>query len=210
MRKSLAVTVVVILCCSAVFAQTKKEKASFGFKAGANISTFRTAVTYNDFSPSIKPGQVYGVFAEIPISSHFILEPNFLYSQMGSMARSAQWNSVTFRYNYFSIPVLFKYKIGNAFIVSAGAEFNNLIRARQKESDKTTTITYDIKDFDFAYTAGIGTRGQRWTFDARYIHGSQDVSPVASESTFFNQAVQVTVGYKLPHYAKKAKKEKKK
>jgi len=206
MRKLPAALVAVLLCCSAVFAQQKKEKPSFGFKAGVNISTFRTAVDYSDFEPTPKLGQVFGAFVQIPLSSHFILQPEFLYSQMGSMAKSTLWGQTTFRYNYFSIPVLLKYKIGKTFSVSAGFEADNLLRARQKQTYKTSTITYDIKDFDFAYTAGIATAGKSWTFDLRYIHGSQDVSPAAGETTFFNQAVQVTVGYKLPKKVKKTRK----
>ena len=208
MRKLLAAVVAVVLCYSAVFAQNKKEKASFGFKAGANLSDFRTAVNYPDFQPNFKIGQVYGVFVEIPLSSRFILQPEFLYSQLGSKANSAFWGSVTFRYNYFSIPVLVKYKIGNTFRAFAGFQANTLIRARQRQYSETSTITYDIKDFDFAYTAGVGAAGKRWSVDVCYIHGSQDVSPRASETTFFNRAVQATVGYKLHKRMKNAKKAK--
>ncbi|MEI9911958.1 MAG: porin family protein [Bacteroidota bacterium] len=205
MRKLLPALVAVWLCCPSVFAQHKKEKASFGFKAGVNISSFRTAIDYSDFEPTPKLGQVFGAFVQIPLSSRFILQPEFLYSQMGSMAKSTLWGDVTFRYNYFSIPVLLKYKIGKIFSASAGFEANNLVRARQKQTTKTTTITNDIKDFDFAYTAGIATAGKTWTFDIRYIHGSQDVSPAPATTTFFNQAVQLTVGYKLAKKAAKTK-----
>ena len=206
MRKLLAAVIAVLLCSSAVFAQHKKEKASFGFKAGVNISTFRTAVDYPDFEAKPKIGQVYGAFVEIPLSSRFILQPEFLYSQMGAKGNSSLWGTVTFRYNYFSIPVLVKYKIGNTFRAFAGFQANTLIRARQKQYAKTSTITYDIKDFDFAYTAGVGAAGKRWTVDVCYIHGSQDVSRASEITTFFNQAVQATVGYKLHKRMKKAKK----
>ena len=206
MRKLLAAVVAVLLCCSALFAQQKKEKASFGFKAGVNLSDFRTAVDYPDFEASFKIGQVYGCFVEIPLSSRFIFQPEFLYSQLGSKANSTAWGTVTFRYNYFSIPVLFKYKIGSNFRAFAGFQANTLIRARQRQFSKTSTITYDIKDFDFAYTAGVGAVGKRWTVDVCYIHGSQDVSQRASETTFFNRAAQLTFGYKLHKRMKKDKK----
>jgi hypothetical protein len=98
-----------------------------------------------------------------------------------------------------------KYRIGNTFRVFAGVEANTLIRARQKQFSETSTITYDIKDFDLAYTAGIGGAGKRWTFDVCYIHGSQDVSSKASETTFFNRAIQATIGYKLHKRMKKDK-----
>lgn len=210
MRKLSAVLVVVLLCSSTLSAQKVKQKASFGFKAGTNISTFRSAIDYPDFDQSFKLGMVFGGFVQIPVSSSFYIQPEFLYSQLGGKAESSLWGDATFRYNYFSVPVLAKYKIGNVFNVYAGAEFDFLIRARLKQLYKTTTVTYDVKDFDFAYTAGFGTNGKKWTFDARYIHGSQDVSPETAVNSFFNQAVQFTVGYKLQPKTKKAAKAKKK
>jgi hypothetical protein len=209
MRKLLAAFIAVTLCCSTVFAQKIKQKCSLGFKAGANISSFRTAVDYSDFGPSPKLGQVFGAFVQIPLSSGFFIQPEFLYSQMGSKAESSEWGEVTFRYNYFSVPIMVKYNFCKTWNVSAGAEADFLIRARQKQNTKTSTITNGVKDFDFAFTAGIGTNGKKWTFDARYIHGSQDVSPLTNEYSFFNQGVQLTLGYKLQKKAKKADKAKK-
>lgn len=208
MRKLSAAAVAVLLCCSTAFAQNLKEKTEFGFKAGVNVSSFRTAVDYSDFGPSLKLGQVFGGFVHIPLSARFSIQPEFLYSQLGAKAQSTLWGEVTFRYNYFSIPLLVKYKAVKNWTVFAGGEADVLIRARQKQLIKTSTITNDIRDFDFAFTAGLGTSGKKWTFDIRYIHGTQDVSPDAGNTTFFNQGVQTTVGYKLHKKARKAKKAK--
>jgi hypothetical protein len=209
MRKLPAVVVAVLFCCSSIFAQPIKEKTKFGFKAGGNLSGFRPGAKYPEIGLDLKTGVVLGAFVHIPISKRFSLQPEFLYSQLGSKSNSIRWGYVTFRYNYFSIPLLVKYKVTHHFNVFAGAEFDNLIRARQKGSP-TKTITYDVKDFDFAYTAGIGASFSRhWTFDIRYIHGTQDVSVEPNETTFYNRAVQATFGYKLNKGAKKVKKAKK-
>lgn len=210
MRKLLAAIVAVLLCSSIVFGQKMKQKAAFGFKAGVNVSGFRPAVDYQDVDLGVKLGQVFGAFVQIPVSSKVFVQPEFLYSQMGAKAKSTLWSDVTFRYNYFSIPILVKYNVVKSFNVYAGIENDFLIRARQKQVYKTSTITYNVKDFDFAYTAGIGTSAKKWTFDLRYIHGSQDVSAAPGETTFYNQAVQVTIGYKLHKKAKKATKAKSK
>lgn len=205
MRKTLAAIVAVLLCCSTIIAQNTKEKMRLGFKAGVNISTFRTSVDYSDFDANLKLGQVFGAFVQVPVSSSFMVQPEFLYSQMGASANSTLWGDVTFRYNYFSVPVLVRYKLASWWNVFAGPQFDFLIRARQKQTTKTSTITYGIKDFDFVYTAGIGASSKVWTFDLRYMHGSQDVSPAPGQTTFFNQGVQATLGYKLYKRTKKAK-----
>ncbi len=209
MRKIPVVIVAIALCCSVVNAQSTKEKTKFGFKAGGNLSGFRNAVDYPEIGAKAKCGYVLGAFVNIPLSSRFSFQPEFLYSQLGAKSNSIMWGYVTFRYNYFSMPLLVKYKVSRNFNVFAGAELDNLIRARQVGSP-SKTITYDIKDFDFAYTAGVGTSAKQLTFDIRYIHGSQDVSVRPENVTFFNQAVQGTIGYKLnkPKKAKKAKKGK--
>jgi Outer membrane protein beta-barrel domain len=210
MRKLLAAIVAILLYCSTIFAQSTKEKTKLGFKGGLNISGFRTAVRYPYIEQHSKAGLVLGAFVHIPLSSHFSLQPEFLYSQMGSISKSLLWGGgghYTFRYNYFSVPVLVKYKITKCFNVFAGGEADFLLRATQKGSP-SKTITYKIEDFDFAYTAGIGTSSKQWTFDLRYIHGSRDVSAASDVTTFFNQAVQATIGYQLNKKAKKTKKSK--
>jgi Outer membrane protein beta-barrel domain len=211
MRKLLAAMVAVLLCCTATFAQTGKAKSALGFKAGMNVSTFRTAVDYSDFESSLKVGYVLGAFVEIPLKSRFVLQPEFLYSQMGSKGSSSEWGSVTFKYNYFSIPLLLKYKVAKSFTVFAGPEADFLIRARQKDFFRTTTITNDIQDFDCGFTVGAEYWfSKSWVLGARYIHGINDVSLDDEGHTFFNQGLQVNVGYKLFRKIKKAKKEKKK
>ena len=205
MRK-LLVAVAAVLCSSIVFAQTTKAKTKMGFKAGVNLSDFRTAVDYSDVKTKMLAGAVLGVYVNIPLSSRFSLQPEFLYSQLGAKSQSiTQWGGYyTFRYNYFAIPLLFKFHVTNSFDLIAGGEGDILIRARQRGTP-SKTITYDIKDFDFLYTAGLGYRQKKWSFDLRYLHGSQDVSLNWSETTFFNRAVQFSIGYQLNKKAKKAK-----
>ena len=205
MRNLLAALAVFLLFNSVTFAQFKKEKSVFGFKAGVNISGFRTAVDYADFESQPKAGQVFGGFVNIPVSPRWSLQPEFLYSQLGTRSNSTTWGNATFRYNYFSMPLVMKYRITKCLNAFAGGDANFLIRATLKGDVHKEYVTNDIKDFDFAYTAGIGADSKRWTFDARYIHGTQDVSPDASHTTFFNKAIQATVGYKLIKKAKKPK-----
>lgn len=206
MRKVLAVAIAILLFTPVLFSQSIKPKTTMGFKAGLNISGFRSAVDYPDVENGPLAGFVAGVYVHIPLSSRFSLQPEFLYSQLGAKSKSIElWGGdYNFRYNYFAIPMLVKYSITPKFNVMAGAEGDILIRARQRGTP-STTITYNIKDFDFIYTVGIGTTNKQWSFDLRYLHGSQDVSYKPSESTFFNQAVQFTVGYQLKKKAKKDK-----
>jgi len=215
MRKSLAAAVVLFLCCSPLFAQFTKGKPAFGVKSGINISTFRPAVTYENYDADLKLGFVLGAFVDIPVSARFSIQPEFLYSQMGARVFDGMNNfgNLILRYNYFSIPILAKYKITSLVTVVAGVQNDLLIRGRQEDDlGHKTTVTNTVKDYDFVYTAGVEfwvNKKKNLVTGARYMHGSQDVSISNENSTFFNQGVQVTIGYKLGKKMKKIKAAKK-
>ena len=205
MRKLLAAVVASLLFGSAALAQTGKGYSHFGFKAGMNISHFRTAVNYTNFEPKLKVGMVLGGFVEIPISSKVMLQPEFLYSQMGSKGSSTQYGAVTFRYNYFSMPLEVKYKCHN-FAFLAGPQADILFRARMKNYFGTTNLTNVIQDFDCGFTVGAEYWfDKHWIMALRYIHGIRDVAKDDETNSFFNEGVQINVGYKLFQKAKKAK-----
>ncbi len=208
MRKILTALVVVILCTFTSFAQ--KPKAAFGFKAGINLSTFRTAVDYENFDPRWKAGFALGAFVDIPVAGRFSVQPEFLYSQMGSKAFDDFFGEKTYRLNYFSLPILVKFTACKNLRLIAGPQLDFLIRGTEEDAlDHSVSITNDIKDFDFALTAGLETTlSQNIVVGARYIHGTQDVSNTTDENSLFNQGVHVSFAWKLLKKTKKAKKPK--
>jgi Outer membrane protein beta-barrel domain len=174
-----------------------------------NVSRFRTAVDYTNFEPKLKTGMVLGGFVEIPIgSSGLMLQPEFLYSQMGSRGSSSQDGAVIYRYNYFSIPLELKYKC-HSFMFLAGPQADFLVRARLKNYFGTKTITNDVQDFDCGFTVGAEYWfNKHWVTAIRYTHGIMDSALPDETNTFFNQGLQINVGYKLFKKVKKPKKEK--
>ena len=206
MRKIVAAAVAVLLCFTS-FAQTSKQKAAFGFKAGFNISSFRTAVEYETFDPGLKAGFAVGAFVDIPVSRKFSVQPEFFYNQMGAKAFDNAFGDKTFRLNYFSVPILVKFRAAKNFNVLVGPEMDFLIRASEEDiDDHVERITNDIKDFDFAVTAGAEfILSKNITIGARYIHGTQDISTTANENTLFNQGVHFNFAWKLLKKTKKAK-----
>ena len=210
MRKILAALVAVLLCVTTSFAQSQKARTAFGFKAGFNVSSFRTAVDYATFEPKIKAGIALGAFLEIPIKGKFSVQPEFIYSQMGARAFDDSYGDKIFRLNYFSVPMLIKFDACRNFRVFVGPQFDFLIRGTEEDAlDHTTTIPNNVKDFDFAFTAGGEfVLSRNITVGARYIHGTQDVSTTPDEITAFNQGVHLSFAWKLLKKVKKAKAKK--
>lgn len=206
MRKIVAAAVAVLLCFTSI-AQSTKQKAGFGFKAGINVSTFRTAVKYETFDPGLKAGFALGAFVDVPVYRKFSFQPEFIYSQMGATAFDDFFGEKTYRLNYFSMPLLVKFRACRNFNVIAGPQLDFLIRGREEDNaDHVTTITNDIKDFDFAVTAGVEfILSKNITAGARYIHGTQDISTTMNENTLFNQGVHFNFAWKLLKKAKKVK-----
>ena len=209
MRKILTAVAVCLLCYSATFAQKMKGKTFLGFTAGCNLSTFRTAVDYTDFDQRIRAGFSLGAFVEIPVSSRFKIQPEFLYSQMGANAKVVG-DEYRFKYNYFSVPLIVKYKIAKQISILAGPQADFLFRARVKDFAKTQSVTYKLKhDYDLGFTAGAEAElSKKFSAMARYIHGIRDVSPTVDENTFYNQGFQLSIGYKLHAKPKKTKTKK--
>ena len=210
MRKLLAFAIITLVFSTVALGQSGKGDSHFGFKAGMNVSNFRTAVDYTTFVPKLKVGMVLGGFVEIPISRRVMFQPEFLYSQMGSRGSSTEWGDVKFRYNYFSVPLELKYKV-NSFTFLAGPQADFLLRAKMKNFYGTTTLTNIIQDFDCGFTIGAEYWfNRRWVLAARYIHGIRDSASPEDTYTFFNQGIQLNVGYKLFNKGKKTTPAKKK
>lgn len=206
MRKYAAALVVLFLCALSAFAQTGKKKVTLGIKSGINLSTFRTPVHYSNYDPNWqKLGFVAGGSLEFVLNKSFDFEVNTLYSAMGSKLLGATGDEVH-RFNYFSVPLLFKYKFAKNWRVMAGLQGDILFNAKriEEQQDRTTTVTDRIGHFDFAYTGGIeALLGTMFTAQLRYIHGQHDVSLWKDETTGKNQAIQLTLGYKFNCKAKK-------
>ncbi|GEM_PF-2392819 len=200
MRKYAATMVVLFLCATGLFAQTGKKKITLGVKSGINLSTFRTPVHYNNYDPNWqKLGFVIGGSLETTLNKTFDFEVNALYSAMGSKLLGTQGDEIH-RFNYFSVPLLVKYKFAKSFRVMAGLQGDILFNAKRVEvqQDVTSVVTDRIGHFDFAYTAGVeALLGSMFTAQLRYIHGQHDVSLWKDENTGKNQAIQFTFGYKF-------------
>lgn len=198
-----------LLSCTTIFAQYEKGKVAAGFKAGANLSTFRTPVSYTDFDPTwTKLGFAGGLFVEIPLLKAVSLQPEFLYSALGSDVYTAQGNE-RHRFNYFSVPLLAKVRFAKSWHLLGGVQGDVLFRGRRlfKEGGYATTVTDQTRDFDFAYTGGLEAAiTRRISFMARYIHGVHDVSLDPAAHTAYNQAVQGTFNVKLGRLTKPAPK----
>jgi hypothetical protein len=172
---------------------TTSKKLTWGYKIGINGSNLRVkdAADYN-----WKTGLATGLFFNIKLTDKLSLQPEALYSSMG--ARNVINSSGSLRLNYFSLPVMAKYKIHKGFAVIAGPQMDMLIQAKTKSSSNSfTKVTDNYNESSFILTGGA----EFWPvhclgFSARYMYGLNDVV-AGSGAELKNQGVQVMAAVKF-------------
>lgn len=136
-------------------AQEKTKSSSpitFGVKAGFNATTISRNDDkdgYYDNDQKMKAGFNAGVFVNIPVAEKFSIQPELLFSQLGSKSearyRETQGNRMVSvevndktNLNYLVLPVMVQYNILPQLYVEAGPEFGFLLGGKSK-GDVTIT-----------------------------------------------------------------------
>lgn len=135
---------------------SSKSPVTFGVKAGFNASALSTGKADNaDNNQKLKLGSHIGVFVNIPVAAKFSVQPELLFSQMGSKTEGKytygsslgnQFIIQEFNYktnlNYLVLPVMVQYRILPQLYVEAGPEFGLLLGGKV-EGDQRAQNTYN-------------------------------------------------------------------
>ncbi|SHF75147.1 porin family protein [Chryseobacterium vrystaatense] len=215
-----------------VNAQEKTKSTSpvtFGVKAGFNASVLTKYDGYDGYNndQKLKPGFNAGVFVNVPVAEKFSVQPELLFSQLGSKTEEKEeiynLNSVSYRreaeytktLNYLAVPVMVQYNILPQLYVEAGPEFGFLLGGKNKgdvtnintsgntTSTETTTFSGKIPmDLHNKFNFGIGIGAgyyftQNFGVTARFTAGITDIYKHNNGDAIRNNAFQVGVAYKL-------------
>ncbi|WP_312766360.1 porin family protein [Epilithonimonas sp.] len=177
------------------FAQTSP---SFGLKAGLNVSSI-SKDGYEDSKS--KAGFYGGVFMNAPLSEMFSIQPEVLYSQLGSKVTQVSSGTIlgtnytnrtsaSLNLDYITVPVMFQFHATPNFYLEAGPEFGFLVSAKAKDfasttvsggETTTTNESGDIKDnfsgFNMGAGLGLGFNfTENFGINARYVAGFTDIN----------------------------------
>jgi len=100
----------------------------------------------DDYDFEYKYGFAAGIYYSIGLSDTFSIQPEILYSQMGS-----EFSDSELELDYISVPILLKFG-GNRgeWAIFAGPQFDYLLSAEYDGEDKKD----EFAEFDFAATIG--------------------------------------------------------
>jgi outer membrane protein OmpA-like peptidoglycan-associated protein len=181
-----------------------KKKPSVGVKTGLNISRLKLngkipGVMNSDF----RTGYVAGAFINFPLGkSPISVQPEFLYSSMGGDLSNEYNEKQNLRFNYFSIPVLFKYHFSKKLAFLAGPQVDAILYGKETNKFGNFNITKDVEEFDASATWGMEWwPGKNIVVNGRYMHGFKKVYTTAPEISMNNRGFQLTIGLKF-HKAK--------
>ncbi len=187
---------IAISLSSLAFAQEKAKESSspvrFGVKAGLNVSSISGG------DSKAKAGFYGGVFANIPVSSQFAVQPEVLYNGVGSKAEDL--DDLKINLDYISVPVMFQYNAMPNLYLEAGPQFSFLINSKLKYQSASVDGKDLVKGFDF----GIGLGAGYYIVDgfgitARFVAGVVDIGEKINgvQAEGKNNVFQIGLAYKF-------------
>ncbi len=206
---------------------TQPSSVKFGIKAGFNGSTFsRGERNEVDNNEKIKAGSHIGIFANIPLAEKFSIQPELLFSQLGSKTEDLfihdsgdYFTKQEYEYktnlNYLTLPIMVQYNILPQLYVEAGPEFGLLLGGKiegdgRNEIRYNNTTTVNSENFSnkismklynkFNFGIGIGAGyyfTQNFGVTARFTAGITGIFKNDYGSKVKNNALQLGVAYRF-------------
>lgn len=185
-----------------------KMTPKIGIKGGVNLTNLRTPDVDDR---NMKVGGNFGVYAKLPVTSGFSIQPEVLYSMKGAQLNynNAIQGSGKLKYNlnYVEVPLLAVFNLGKNFNIHAGPYVSYLASAKVKDVNSdgdvnhTTELNKDnFKTFDYGLAGGIGFDVSNFTIGARYNYGLNEIGKSGSfagetASKAKNSAASIYVGF---------------
>jgi|GEM_PF-3228030 len=150
----------------------KKKNRNERFHIGLEAEYGMTSVNYKGFPYQRDVARIAtigsfsgGLFAQIPIVRHLLIQPELLYSQCGYRRQVDHENgleSFDRRINYFEVPLSLKFTTGR-FSIFAGPKLG-FLNGAYKNIDESVAIAHTNEDFLYLKTTWSVLVGMEYTF----------------------------------------------
>lgn len=166
------------------------DRIHFGIKAGGNYSNFLNA----NFKTDGLAGFHAGGIVTLDMGKHLVVQEEFLYSTLGAKVANNVFGQEDVRLDYFSVPILFKYRTGIGLYAELGTQADFLI------SDHKLLKTGDFAEkLDFGAVGGLGYRfAKHYEIGLRYYYGLKNVGKFEGYGVakdFKNSTAQMSFAY---------------
>jgi hypothetical protein len=194
LQKFNSLSVILLMLLSGItttYAQSNNPGPKFGIKGGLNLSQLYVDQP-NVEDESMKLGIHFGVFSKIPINSFLALQPEVLYTNMGSKISyggsdfenlfGIESGEVRFNLNYIQVPLALAVNLG-PLNVHAGpyvsyllsANVNNWKTSELSPTEVRELNTEDFNRIDYGVVVGVGFDIGVVNVGVRYNYGLREV-----------------------------------
>lgn len=170
-------------------AQETKNGAKFGVKGGINFSNMYTKEVTDE---NVLTGFHLGLYAKLPITTLFSIQPEILYSTKGAELtynNAFATGTAKFTLNYIEVPILAVINITKNINIQAGPYIAFLVDGKVKNQSNVTAFDFeenlskeDFNKLDAGLALGVGLDLETFSIGARYNYGLQKVG---KERSFF-------------------------
>ena len=207
----MAVMLFSCLKASAQEQQTSMEnhlRPKLGIKGGLNLTNLYVADVSDEH---VKAGFNAGLFAKLPVTEGFSIQPELLYSVKGAKDNYNNFvqGSGEYRFNlgYIELPLLAVVNLTRNFNIHAGGYAAYLVNANVKNVDDhgningATELNADnFQRWDYGLAGGIGFDIQNFSLGARYNYGLHNIGKSGNLSGDLtkdskNAGVSIYVGF---------------
>lgn len=180
----------------------------FGIKGGLNLTNLYVDDVKDE---NMKVGFNAGLYAKLPITRGFSIQPELLYSNKGAkITYNNLFGEGEYRFNlhYIEVPVLAVINVAKNFNIHAGPYASWLAGANVTQADKDNNTVDEVAElkadnfnrFDYGLAGGLGIDIQNFTIGARYNYGLREIGKsgsVSGEATknSKNSAVNFYLGF---------------
>ena len=197
--------VVLLFLISFSFAFNYAQEISYGLKAGLNVAKLNFSDADANEVYDSRMALHFGAVVEFSFSDKFSVEPEILYSSvgtkadMGGMEAKLADDEIMIVADYLTIPVMAKYYVAEGFSINAGPQIGFLLSAKIKTNDETVDMKDEFESTDFGLGLGAGYKMENGLFfDARYVLGLSNIAKeMPSDEYVKNNVLQFSVGYKF-------------
>ncbi len=166
--------------------QAMAQGVGLGLKVGANFAN----QSITDASTESITGFHGGAYVVLAFSEKWAIQPELFFSSQGS--EIPEFDEII-NLDYFTIPVLLRYKPANFLSFEAGPQISTLLSAVDKSGD---SIKEEVKNSDFGLALGTTVYlplGLNAGF--RYVWGFTNINDLSNDIEVKNKMFQIYAGW---------------
>lgn len=185
-------------------ATESKPTAKFGIKGGLNLANLYVDDVDDE---NMKPGLNVGLYAKIPVSKIFSVQPEILYSMKGAQLN---YNNILgsgkyrFNLNYLEIPIGAVINVAKNFNISAGPYAAFLLSAKVQDVDKDGNITGatelnkdNFESMDYGVFGGVAFDVGNISIGGRYTYGLKEIGKTGLSGNLTNNSKNSAISFYL-------------